>query len=71
MSLLTEQEAGEIWRLPENYGKPLMFARAIEAKVIAKIKAQGAVLRQITTQDHLTGEVSFVKELLYRLPEGD
>lgn len=39
--LLTEQETGEIWRKPENYGKPLAYAKAIEAKVIEKLKAQG------------------------------
>lgn len=28
---LTEAQAGEIWRRPENYMQPLNFARAIEA----------------------------------------
>ena len=39
--LLTEQEVGDLWRLPENYGKPLVFSRAIEAKVIEAITTQG------------------------------
>lgn len=33
MTKLTEERIGEIWRLPENYGKPLVFARAIEAEL--------------------------------------
>ena len=40
MSLLTEQEIFEC--LPDN-GDSLAFARATEAKVIEKIKAQGAI----------------------------
>ena len=44
MSLLTEQEISEI---ALNYSLPYStesFARAIEAEVIAKIKAQGGCL---------------------------
>ena len=43
----------------------------IEAAVIEKIKAQGGVVRRITTQDSMTGEITMNEEILYRLPEGD
>ena len=29
---MTDDRIGEIWRLPENYCKPLAFGRAIEAE---------------------------------------
>lgn len=86
MTLLTDQETGDIWRQPENYGKPLAFSRAIEAAVIAKIKAQGEVAwlhRQRTDSDVITtavkhvwgnvavGSLAAYDIPLYRLPEGD
>ena len=43
----------------------------IEAAVIEKIKAQGGVVRRITAQDSMTGEITMNEEILYRLPEGD
>ena len=83
MSLLTEQEIFEC--LPDN-GDSLAFARAIEAKVIEKIKAQGpsAWLHcERKDSDVVTDAVKYVWGKvavgslalydipLYRLPEGD
>ena len=84
--LLTEQEVGDLWRLPENYGKPLVFARAIEATVIEKIKVQGPVAwlhcerkdSDVVTDavkhvwgKAVVGSLTLYDIPLYRLPEGD
>ena len=77
MSLLTEQEVGDLWRQPENYGKPLVFARAIEAAVIEKIKAQGEAAWAATSEAGVVEALGFNQSRsrfttpLYRLPEGD
>ena len=77
MPLLTEQEAGDLWRQPENYGKPLVFARAIEAAVIEKIKAQGEAAWAATSEAGVVEALGFNQSRsrfttpLYRLPEGD
>lgn len=82
MSLLTEQETGELWRQPENYGKPLAFARAIESAVIEKIKAQGPaawlfgenqeeVLLPEEVEPEPFKEYPELYIPLYHLPEGD
>ena len=70
MSLLTEQEIEDLY-YTELDRRELSFARAIETKVIEKIKAQGGVVRRITTQDSMTGEITMNEEILYRLPEGE
>ena len=75
--LLTEQEAGELWRKPENYGKPLAYAKAIEIAVIEKIKAQGAAAWAATSDDGTVEALGFNQSKsrftvpLYQLPEGD
>ena len=72
--LLTEQEIREAYEKHSNeflFEDTINFARAIEAKVIEKIKAQGGVVRRITTQDSMTGEITMNEEILYRLPEGE
>ena len=73
MSLLTEQELLDAFdSIPEEeYDGYISYGRAIEAKVIERIKAQGGVVRRITTQDSMTGEITMNEEILYRLPEGD
>ena len=78
MALLTEQEITEIVRdaargsaIRRDGSTSQRIARAIETKVIEKIKAQGGVVRRITTQDSMTGEITMNEEILYRLPEGD
>ena len=74
--LLTEQEAGEIWRKPENYGKPLAYAKAIEIAVIEKIKAQGPVAWAATSEEGIVEALGFNQSRsrfttpIYRLPEG-
>ena len=68
--LLTEQEIEDLY-YTELDRRELSFARAIETKVIEKIKAQGGVVRRITTQDSMTGEITMNEEILYRLPEGE
>ena len=71
MSLLTEQEIGEIAEASSVYtdkdmvllGVVSTFARAIESAVIAKIKAQGPVAwlhEQRTDSDVVTDAVKFV-----------
>ena len=85
MTLLTEQEIEDLY-YTELDRRELSFARAIEAKVIAKIKAQGLVAwlhcerknADVVTDavKHVWGKVA-VGSLalydipLYRLPEGD
>ena len=78
MSLLTEQEITEIVReaargsaTRRDGSTSQRIARAIESLVIEQIKAQGGVVRRITTQDSMTGEITMNEEILYRLPEGD
>ena len=74
MTILTEQEIREAHEKHSNeflFEDTINFARAIEAKVIEKIKTQGGVVRRITTQDSMTGEITMNEEILYRLPEGD
>ena len=83
--LLTEQEIEDLY-YTELDRRELSFARAIEAKVIAKIKAQGPVAwlhEQRIDSDVVTDAVKFVWGkvavgrlaayfiLLYKLPEGD
>ena len=85
MSILTEQEIEDLY-YTELDRRELSFARAIEAKVIAKIKAQGPVAwlhEQRIDSDVVTDAVKFVWGkvavgrlaayfiLLYKLPEGD
>lgn len=71
--LLTEQEIRDIARsvkdIGENSDSSLILAA--QKAVIAKIKAQGGVVRRITTQDSMTGEITMNEEILYRLPEGE
>ena len=79
MSLLTEQEIKDlliplfIRQDQASIHWPDIFEEValIEAAVIEKIKAQGGVVRRITTQDSMTGEITMNEEILYRLPEGD
>ena len=63
MSLLTEQEIFEC--LPDN-GDSLAFARAIEAKVIEKIKVQRPISVETLTS---SGKKSY--RHYYYLSEGD
>lgn len=56
MSILTEQEIFEC--LPDN-GDSLAFARAIEAKVIEKIKSQGLLRPQMYWDDAESGYESY------------
>ena len=84
MSLLTEQEIEDLYYM-ELDRRELSFARAIEAKVIDKIKEQGAT---IWSCDVLQSDATFKSELstiepptnyysirnvkaYYHLPEGD
>ena len=89
MSLLTEQEIREAHEKHSNeflFEDTINFARAIESKVIEKIKAQGEVAwlhRQRTDSDVITtavkhvwgnvavGSLAAYDIPLYRLPEGD
>ena len=85
MSLLTEQEIEDLY-YTELDRRELSFARAIETKVIEKIKAQGAVAwlhRDRPESDVVTtkvkhvwgkaavGSLALYDIPLYRLPEGD
>ena len=85
MSLLTEQEITEIVReaakgsaTRRDGSTSQRIARAIESKVIEKIKAQGATARTVASVTN-TGYVYIealertipFKTNLYRLPEGD
>ena len=77
MTLLTEQEAGELWRKPENYGKPLAYAKAIEIAVIEEIKAQGPAAWAAMSEEGIVEALGFNQSRsrfttpIYRLPEGD
>ena len=85
MSLLTEQEIEDLYHT-ELDRRELSFARAVEAKVIEKIKAQGATAwlhheRQesdvVTTKfkhvwgEAVVGSLALYDIPLYHLPEGD
>ena len=85
MSLLTEQEIEDLY-YTELDRRELSFARAIETKVIEKIKAQGPVAwlhceRQdadVVTDavkhvwgEAVVGSLALYDIPLYRLPEGD
>ena len=85
MSLLTEQEIEDLY-YTELDRRELSFARAIETKVIEKIKAQGAVAwLHCERQDAdvvtdavkhvwgkaVVGSLALYDIPLYRLPEGD
>ena len=85
MSLLTEQEITEIVReaargsaTRRDGSTSQRIARAIESKVIEKIKAQGPVARTVASVTN-TGYV-YIEAMdrtipfrtnLYRIPEGD
>ena len=89
MSLLTEQEIREVHEKHSNeflFEDTINFARAIEAKVIEKIKAQEPTAwlhAQRTDSDVVTNAVKYVwgkvavgnmaaySIPLYKLPEGD
>ena len=80
MSLLTEQEIREVHEKHSNeflFEDTINFARAIEAAVIAKIKAQGPVAKVDANDDGYWADIlpdNSVKvgQLLYKLPnEGD
>ena len=75
MSILTEQEIDDLY-YTELDRRELSFARAIEDKVIEKIKAQGPAATYVGFTD-TTGAV-YRQETevpcgtkLYKLPEGD
>ena len=80
MSLLTEQEIEDLY-YTELDRRELSFARAIEAKVIDKIKAQGPDMIYhgkcvVDCGEHGHADVELLKLIpmktkLYRLPEGD
>ena len=88
MSLLTEQEITQVVRDAANGSATRRdgltsqrIARAIEAKVIEKIKAQGADMLYhgrciVDCGEHGHADVELLKLIpagtkLYRLPEGD
>ena len=79
MSLLTEQEIEDLY-YTELDRRELSFARAIETKVIEKIKAQGPDMlyhgKCIDCGEYGHPNVEVLKLIpawtkLYRLPEGD
>ena len=81
--LLTEQEIDDLY-YTELDRRELSFARAIEAKVIAKIKAQGPIAhvrnkygdpetfaeRELLFDDNVIAKLP-IGTKLYRLPEGE
>ena len=84
--LLTEQEIYQMYSEPCSDAEMVEFARAIEVKVIEKIKAQGPVAwlhEQRTDSDVITtavkhvwgnvavGSLAAYDIPLYRLPEGE
>ena len=78
MSLLTEQEIDEIQNREFSLNDWLWFyTRAIEAKVIEKIKAQGPVAWAATSEEGIVEALGFNQSKsrftvpLYKLPEGD
>ena len=85
MTLLTEQEIGEIAEASSVYtdkdmvllGVVSTFARAIESAVIAKIKAQGPVAWAATSEEGIVEALGFNQSKsrftvpIYKLPEGD
>ena len=77
MSLLTEQEIYEMADDGVFLGNVKEITRAIEAKVIEKIKAQGPVAWAATSEDGVVEALGFNQSKnrfvvpLYKLPEGD
>ena len=77
MVLLTEQEIYELADDGVFLGNVKEITRAIEAKVIEKIKAQGPVAWAATSEDGVVEALGFNQSKnrfvvpLYRLPEGD
>ena len=80
MSLLTEQEVYELGlKYHLLYRNTMEFARAIEAKVIEKIKAQGPVVWMAPSGSTVLNEdvaytpnwTDYYTAPLYKLPEGD
>lgn len=89
MSILTEQEITDIanndalWDDGKHLGEATLneyrYARAIEAKVIEKIKAQGPVVWMAPSGSAVLNEdvgytpnwTDYYTVPLYRLPEGD
>ena len=78
MSLLTEQEIEDLYHT-ELDRRELSFARAVEAKVIEKIKAQGFVgywngRETVFFEHELLGDMRPFYDInitIFRLPEGD
>ena len=80
MTLLTEQEIEDLYYM-ELIQRELSFARAIETKVIEKIKAHGPDMLYhgrcvIDCGEYGHADVELLKLIpagtkLYRLPEGD
>lgn len=78
--LLTEQEIREAHEKHSNeflFEDTINFARAIEAKVIEKIKAQGPAAWAAMSEEGIVEALGFNQSRsrfttpLYRLPEGD
>jgi hypothetical protein len=76
MSLLTEQEIENLY-YTELDRRELSFAKAIEAKVIEKIKAQGPAAWAAMSEEGIVEALGFNQSRsrfttpIYRLPEGD
>ena len=81
MSLLTEQELLDAFdSIPEEeYDGYISYGRAIEAKVIEKIKSQGPVVWMAPSGSTVLNEdvaytpnwTDYYTAPLYKLPEGD
>ena len=79
MRLLTEQELLDVFdSIPdEEYDGFLSYGRAIYAKVIEKIKAQGPAAWAAMSEEGIVEALGFNQSRsrfttpLYRLPEGD
>ena len=84
MSLLTEQEITQVVRdaangsaIRRDGSTSYRIARAIEAKVIEKIKAQGPAAWAAMSEEGIVEALGFNQSRsrfttpLYRLPEGD
>ena len=79
MRLLTEQELLDVFdSIPdEEYDGFLSYGRAIEAKVIEKIKAQGPAAWAAMSEEGIVEALGFNQSRsrfttpIYRLPEGD
>ena len=76
MTLLTEQEIENLY-YTELDRRELPFARAIEAKVIEKIKAQGPAAWAAMSEEGIVEALGFNQSRsrfttpLYRLPKGE